>query len=92
MAMTSTVEATKYGMQLTFRNSSADVTSIKSYNGLNFANETAANRAGLLNAFLHGSAQNDGHGLKAVIQAMGSGYSIIGTTLTASNPVTFAAA
>lgn len=92
MAMTATVGATKYGMQLTFRNANTQSDSTKSYNGLNFSAETATDRAGGLKGFLYGSASNDGHGLVAVIQAMNSGYSIMGTALTASNPVTFASA
>lgn len=90
MAMTATIGATKYGMQLTFRNANTQTDSTKSYNGLNFINESATDRASGLKGFLYGSGSNDGHGLAAVIQAMSSGYSITGTALTASNPVTFA--
>lgn len=92
MATTNTVGATKYGMQLTFHNSTLDTDSTKSYNGLNFPIETAVGRGNQLQAFLYGLVANNTTGLVAVINAMNSGYSLLGAALTASNPVTFTTA
>lgn len=90
MAVTNTVGATKYGMQLTFKNPSL-IDSTKSYNGLNFPNENATARGNILQKFLYGTGQTSAEpsGLVRVIRAMDSGYSFEGAALTASNPVTF---
>lgn len=89
MAVSSTVGASKFGMQLTFHNSNTQTDQTKSYNGLNFPDGagSASARGVRLQAFLYGLS--DTSGLVAVVRAMNSGYSIQGTALTASNPVTF---
>lgn len=89
MAVTNTVGATKYGMQLTFRNANTQSDSTKSYNGLNFSNESATARGNGLQAFLYGITLQTQSGLATVVRAMNSGYSIVSAALTASNPVTF---
>lgn len=87
MATTNTVEATKYGMQLTFHNSELDANTTKSYSGLNFSGEAASIRGAQLQQFLYGV--NDTSGLTSVINAMDNSYSFLNGALTATNPVTF---
>lgn len=90
MAVTNTVGATKYGIQLTFRNANTQTDSTKSYNGLNFLSEAATDRAAILQTFLYGFEDDvNSNGLVDVVQSMNSGYSIEGAALTVSNPVTF---
>jgi len=89
MAVTKTVRATKFGMQLTFRNANTQSDQTKSYNGLNYpdGSSTPATQATRMKDFLYGV--NDDSGLVAVMRAMNSGYSIEGVAITASNPITF---
>lgn len=83
--MANALGLTKYGFKLQF--SANGETTTKSYNYVNIANDDADQKAGLLDVFLRGGSGNSG--LYAIVNAMGSPYSIVGQSLTQENTVTF---
>lgn len=78
---------TKYGFKLQFLRSS--VTSSKSYSWVNFRDDEAATKNETLREFLLGATAQNNTGLRSVINAMGSPYSINGQSITQENAVTF---